>query len=289
MGKMHDEPRRSPGGVQPQPNKAAPARAAGGAPRAPDYVFASKLRKLAWLSAVSAAAAGAGGWALVFALTNNAVVAAGLAVIPVSWALCAVYVSNETALKKFWLLQKGALPRAGLLPSECVYTGTGADDLWDRLQHVLADGGTLVAVGGDRRPMGVRGLDWPGAVQALLDQGCRVVQCAVEPMADAKFARLAARRKQFTYKKTPPPSEWAGLDAEQRALLEWLRECQPTLAESADGKLKMVWLERDGPPRATPARHCQYWSPADIQAAPMIYDDLRNLLDSAAWTVAQAA
>ena len=253
-----------------------------------DYVFKRNMWKLARWATISVMVAGAGGWILIFSLTNNLVVAAGMAVIPISWTLILVYIANETAIKKFWLLAKGELARAALLPSECVHKATIVDNLGDKLDHVLADGGTLIITGGDCYPICAKDYGWHNAVQKFLERGCHVVQYAVEPTteADTVFARLDDEYEQFAYRKMPPPSKWGEPDAEAQALLNLLRQCHPTLAASTDGNLKMVWLERDHPPRTTQAYNCQYWSPADIRAAPEIYDDMHNLLDSA-WTAIQ--
>lgn len=254
-----------------------------------DYVFKRDLWKLARWSVIGVMGAGAGGWALIFSLTNNSVVAASMVVIPISWTLTLIYIANETAIKKFWLLTRGELAKAALLPSECVRRATIVDNLQDKLEHVLADGGTLIVTGGDCYPICADDYRWKQELRNFLGQGCHVIQYAVEPTteADAVFAGLDNEHKQFTYRKMPSPSKWVELDAEAQALLNWLRRCHPTLAASTDGRLKMVWLEQDHPPRTTRAYNCQYWSPADIQAVPKIYDDMRNLLDSA-WTAARA-
>ena len=257
--------------------------------RAPDHVFAGKVRQLAGLSVAAAAVAAACGWALVFVLTNNPAAAAGISAIPAAWALIAVYVTHETTIRKFWLLRRGKLEQAAMLPSDCARTAAKSSDLLDKLERVLADGGSLRAVtGGDCRPMVAEGHDWPSLAQHFLCRGCHVALCAVAPSAEAdeRFVRLTSQFKQFTYHKMPQPSGWMGLAAEARALLAYFGSCHPALAESVGGNLKMLWLEQRHPPRAAQAHQGQYWSPSDIQAAPSIYDDMRSLLDSA-WSAAQ--
>ena len=248
----------------------------------PDYVFVSGLCGIAVIALAASVGAASGGWALILILTNNNSLAASMALIPMLAALILTYGFNEASIRKWSLLLRKKDAQAAQIPSELVYKAQIAGNLLDKLTHVLSNGGTLIVTGGDCHPIGEQSYPWAKYIECLLQRNCTVIQYAVDPSdtANQEFKRLAKNWGEvFEYRKFLS----SDADNKHRKTLTYLRTCHPTLAKSADGKMKMVWIEREHPAGGTYAFNCEYWSPKDLEVAPEIYKRWHDFL-VAAWS-----
>ena len=178
------------------------------------------------------------------------------------------------------LRQAAAMPWA--LP-----TATIEKNLKKKLGQVLAEGGTLVIMGGDGYPVAAPGYGWGRHLREFLSRGCVITQYVVDPTdeADQTFRSLAEEFTgdagdgygRFLYKRLSVPES---NDQDGRRLVEGLMTFHPTLASNDQGD-RMLWIEGYHPPRSTRAVACEYYSPKDLAIVADSYLECESMLKAA--------
>lgn len=232
-----------------------------------------------------------------------------LGVVPVGWLLLSVVPWRYADVRKAALRCLGFTERAARIPSR-QSAAFIARSLTRKLEPVLADGGTLVLVGGDghaicatephpilrykRRPY-----PWREHVERLLLKGCRIIQYVVDPTASAMAAFRELEHGELRHVAGNSAAERLGSfevrelglprgtgDVEGRRLIRGLATQHPSFAVSADGSRKMLWLERYHAPLSTTAIGCEYYSPEDLSVDPEPYDRFGRVV-ARAWALTQ--
>lgn len=209
-----------------------------------------------------------------------------LAATPAGWVAIWACIAHGETLKKTLYLALGNKQRASQFPSETLRVAKVANNLKSKLDQVLTDGGTLTVLGGDGYSIYAPDYPWRQNIEELLDRGCTVVQYVVDPLpqADAAFRDISREYgEKFQYRQLGPPDSVS--DAAGSRLLSSLMTFHPTLASSADGSKKALWIERYHPPKSTKAYDCVYYSPDDLEHNATLYFEMEKLMETA-WKVA---
>lgn len=231
-------------------------------------------------------------------------------VVPVAWLLISSLQSQYALVKKVALNRLGFPEVAARIPST-QSAAFIARSLTRKLKPVLADGDTLVLVGGDGHAICAsephpilrykkRPYPWRQHVEQMLLNGCHIIQYVVNPTAAAlaAFRELelgqlkhlnaengaAERLGSFEIRKLGLPRGTD--DVEGRRLIRGLATQHPSFAMSADGSRKMLWLERYHAPLSTTAIGCEYYSPDDLRVDPEPFDRFGRVV-ARAWALTQ--
>ena len=210
-----------------------------------------------------------------------------LAATPAGWVVIWACIAHGEMLKKAFYLALGDKQRASQFPSEILRVAKVANDLKSKLDQVLFHGGTLTVLGGDGYSICAPYYPWRKNVEEILDRGCTVVQYVVDPLpsADAVFRKISEERgEKFQYRPLGSPSSVSNTAGSR--LLSSLMTFHPTLASSADGSRKALWIERYHPPKSTTAYDCVYYSPDDLEHNATLYFEMEKLMETA-WQVSR--
>lgn len=232
-------------------------------------------------------------------------------VVPAGWLLASFVRTQHANVTKFVLDKLGFAERAARTPSRKSEAFI-ARSLTKKLEPVLANGGTLVLVGGDgyaiyaNEPHPIlryrkRPYPWRRHVEQLLVNGCNIVQYIVSPTeaAMAAFGELEQGSFMYVDACVEPGRQRGSLevrvlrlpsnnrnDAEGARLIKGLATQHPSFAVSKDGKQRMMWLERYHAPLSTTAIGCEYYSPSDLRLCPEPYERYGRVV-ARAWALTQ--